>query len=82
MVGSMFYPGDIIELVNVLELSGSDISDYSMESGNLYVVKKASDSIFVEIDALRYNKIVHSVPFYARRFKLVARKTKSGYIHV
>lgn len=78
----MFYRGDIIELVNVLELSESDISDYSMESGNLYVVKKASDSIFVSIDALYNNKILHSVPFYARRFKLVAKKTKSGYIYV
>lgn len=78
----MFYRGDIIELVDSSELWQSNISGYDMEIGNLYIVKKASDSSFVSIDALYNNKIVHSVPFYAKRFKLVARKTKSGYIYV
>ena len=78
----MFYRGDIIELVDASELWQSNISEYSMESGDLYIVKKASDSIFVNIDALYNNKIVHSVSFYAKRFKLVAKKTKSGYIYV
>ena len=77
----MFYRGDIIELVDASELWQSNRSGYNMELGNLYIVKKVSDSSFVNINALYNNKIVHS-SFYAKRFKLVAKKTKSGYIYV
>jgi hypothetical protein len=87
----MFNKGDIVKLVSV---EGSAITEYNVYIDQMFIVRKVAidvwpnnhtEFIYVEVNSCfdkDLHKRVSEQPFFAYNFRLVARKTDFGYIHV
>jgi hypothetical protein len=79
----MFHEGDIVELVN--SSKSNILNRPGVSIGSLFVVRKRRfmDNVYIWIDVLRQDGTNHrNAGFYSSCFKLVARKTKFGYIMI
>jgi hypothetical protein len=79
----MFHEGDIVELVN--SSKSNILNRPGVSIGSLFVVKRPrlAGNSYIWIDVLRSDGTKYrNAGFYSSCFKLVARKTKFGYIMI
>ena len=79
----MFHEGDIVELVN--SSKSNILNRPGVSIGSLFVVKRPrlAGNSYIWIDVLRLDGTKYrNAGFYSSCFKLVARKTKFGYIMI
>jgi hypothetical protein len=87
----MFKKGDIVRLVST---ENSAVNQYNVYIGQMFIVKKVAtdiwpnmntEFIYVGINSCLTKdlpEMMSDQPFFAYNFRLVARKTDFGYIHV
>jgi hypothetical protein len=91
----MFNKGDMVKLVST---DGSAITGYDVYIGQMFIVNKVAvdtleslqltlrrEFIYVRVNSCITKdlpEMMSDQPFFAYNFRLVARKTDFGYIHV